>query len=188
MHVWQGELDREASQRALRRLLALYLEAEPGAIELARDEGGKPRLADPGAALRFNLSHSGGLALIALAAGREVGVDIERVQPRRNLLRLAERALDPGAAAAVRHAPAAERTNTFHAAWTRREAIAKCHGTGLWRPLPQGPVAVERLDAPPGFAAALAVAGPEMPPVRRFELGADLRDRAGHRRLVPAPR
>jgi 4'-phosphopantetheinyl transferase len=188
VHVWQGELGREASQAALRRVLGRYLGADTAAIEFERGEGGKPRLADPDATLRFNLSHSGGLVLIALAAGREVGVDVERIRPRRNLPRLAERALNPAAAAAVRNAPPAERIAAFHAAWCRREAIAKCHGSGLWRPPPGSPVAVAQLDASVGFAAALAVAGAAIPSVRRFALATGLRDGPGHSRLIPAPR
>ncbi|MGC1853430.1 MAG: hypothetical protein WA687_13430, partial [Solirubrobacterales bacterium] len=95
VHVWHGELDRAASHRALRRVLAHYLDADPGEIELRTGEYGKPALADPGAPLRFNLSHSSGAALIAVACGREVGIDIERIRPRHDLLRLAERALEP---------------------------------------------------------------------------------------------
>jgi 4'-phosphopantetheinyl transferase len=168
--VWRGELDRAASGRALRRLLGRYLDADPHEIELRAGKHGKPRLADPAAGLRFNLSHSGGIALIAVAFGVEVGVDVERIRPRRNLLRLAERALDPAAAAAVRAASPERRLAAFHAAWTRREAIAKCRGVGLWAPLPTTPVSLSPLDAGPGFAAALAVAGEAMPPVRLLAL------------------
>lgn len=181
MHVWFGELDRAASQRALRQLLGRYLEADPERIELTTDERGKPRLADPAAPLRFNLSHSGGALLIALARETEVGVDVERIRPRRNLLRLAGRALEPAAAAAVRAAPPAERLEAFHAAWARREALAKCHGGGLRAPRPAGPFAVAGLDVGPGFAAALAVAGEAMPPLKRFALAAEPRRRASHR-------
>lgn len=181
MHVWRGEVDRAGSQLVLRQLLARYLGVEPGRIELEVGEHGKPRLAEPGATLRFNLSHSGGVVLIALASGREVGVDVERIRPRPNLLRLAERALEPAAVADIRAAPPAERLAAFHVAWARHEALAKCHGGGLRAPLPPGPFAVTDVDAGAGFAAALAVAAEEMPPVERFELAAGPHDHAGHR-------
>ncbi|HET8862559.1 MAG TPA: hypothetical protein VFM94_04845 [Solirubrobacterales bacterium] len=130
-----------AARWALRGVLGRYLEEEPAEIGLRFGERGKPALADSQASLRFNLSHSGELALIAIGVEREVGVDIERVGSK----------------------PA-----DFYVAWTQREATAKCLGTGLWAPLPDAPVAVAALDAEPGFAAAVAVAGDSVPPLRRF--------------------
>ena len=174
MHVWQGELDQAASQRALGEVLGLYLDEEPASVELRVGKYGKPALADPLAPLRFNLSHSGGLILIALCWRGEVGVDVERIRPRSNLLRLAESALDPAAAATVRAAPFEKRVRAFHEAWVRHEAIAKCHGTGLRRkPAGGGPVTVAMLDdVAVGYAAAIAIAGEAMPTVKRFELAA----------------
>lgn len=170
VHVWRVEPDRE--RRALRAVLAHYLEEDPAGIELRRGEHGKPELADPSSPLRFNLSHSGVLALVAVTHERQVGVDVERIDSSRDVLRLAGRALDPAAAAAVRAAPPKERAVAFHEAWARREAIAKCLGTGLAAPLPPAPVAVTALDAGPGYAAALAVAGNNLPPLRLFALSA----------------
>ena len=95
---------REEARRALRELLGAYLDAPPEAIALVAGPLGKPELAD--AALRFNLSHSAGLALVAVARDRAVGVDVERIDSRREVLALAGRALEPEAAAAVRSAPA----------------------------------------------------------------------------------
>ena len=186
VHVWRAELDRAASQRALRGVLAHYLGEDPAGIELRRGEHGKPTLADPTARLRFSLSHSGGLVLIAIARDREVGVDVERIDPRRDVLRLSRRALDPAAAATVRAADPVNRPAVFHDAWTRREAVAKCHGVGLRAPLPPTQVAVSPLDVGPGFAAALAVAGASMPPSRLLELGSDSSQHgSSHPRPVP---
>jgi 4'-phosphopantetheinyl transferase len=127
---------------ALRGVLGRYLEREPAAIELRFGERGKPLLAESDASLCFNLSHSGELALIAISEQREVGVDVQLI--------------------GARPAP-------FYTEWTRREAIAKCHGTGLWAPLPDDTVSVVELDADPGYAAAVAIAGEPMPPLRHFE-------------------
>jgi 4'-phosphopantetheinyl transferase len=168
VHVWRARADREG--RALREVLVLYLDEDPAGIELRRGAHGKPALADPSSSLRFNLSHSGDLALIAVTHGREVGVDVERIRPRRDLPRLAERALDPAAAAAVRAAPPDAQPAAFHEAWARREAGVKCLGAGLGGPFPPAPVAVTELNPAPGYAAALAVAGDEVPPLRLFAL------------------
>lgn len=131
-----------AARWALREVLGRYLERDPAAIELRFGERGKPMLADPGASLRFNLSHSGELALVAISEEREVGVDVQLIGSR----------------------PA-----QFYAGWAEREAIAKCHGTGLWAPLPDAAVSVVELDAGPDHAAAVAVAGERMPPIEQFE-------------------
>jgi 4'-phosphopantetheinyl transferase len=132
-----------ATRWALRNVLGRYLGRDPAAIELRFGKRGKPMLAESDALLRFNLSHSGELALIAISDQREVGIDVQLLRSR----------------------PA-----EFYADWTRREAIAKCHGTGLWAPLPEAAVAVAALDAGPGYAAAVAIAGEQMPPLERFDV------------------
>jgi len=159
-----------ASRWALRGVLARYLEQEPAAIELHRGKRGKPLLASPGTSLRFNLSHSDGLVVVALSKDLEVGVDVERIKPRRKLLSLAKRALTPAEAARVEAAAPEDRLAVFHAAWARREATAKCFGVGLHTPLPSAATAVVDLDAWPGYAAAVAVAATTVPALRCFTL------------------
>jgi 4'-phosphopantetheinyl transferase len=167
-----------AARWALRRVLEGYLEEPAAEIELELGDNGKPRLPN-GAGIEFNLSHSNGLALVAVAEGREVGVDVELIEPGRDLVGLSERALSQEEAAAVRAASDAERPPVFYAAWTRHEASLKCLGTGLGanangqfptsegenRPLANGAMAVENVDVVPGYAAAIAVAAEEVGPI-----------------------
>ena len=129
-----------ASRWALRGVLGGYLGVEPAEVELRFGERGKPMLAtdEP---LRFNLSHSGELAAIAVADRREVGVDVQTTGAR---------------------------PVEFYAEWARREAIAKCHGVGLGAPLPDTAVSVADFEAGAGFAAAVAVSGTDVPPLRHF--------------------
>src|ERR1700761_3865193 len=117
--------DRRAQARAaLGRVLARHLGGAPPV--LARDSRGKPRLAEDPGRLSFNLSHSGNLALVALAPGGiDVGVDVERVKERRDLARLAPPGLPPPAALAVAAAPPPEQAAVFSPAWTRHEARVK---------------------------------------------------------------
>jgi 4'-phosphopantetheinyl transferase len=159
-----------ASRWALRELLGRRLGVAAGAVELALGEHGKPRLAAGGP--EFNLSHSGALALVALAAG-PVGVDVEEVKSRAtDLGALAARVLDPEEAAAIARAKPEERPALFFPAWARHEARLKCWGGGFGGPAP-GPVAVADLDLGPGFAGAVALAGTEPPAVGLYRL--DLR-------------
>ncbi|HET7509661.1 MAG TPA: 4'-phosphopantetheinyl transferase superfamily protein [Solirubrobacterales bacterium] len=169
VHVWQlkpESAQEPSSKAALRQVLARYLEEGPGEIELTAGEHGKPRLA--GEQLHFNLSHSEALALIAICGNREVGVDVERIKPGRDLIALAERALLPADAAAIKEAPEAEREATFYRRWACHEARLKCLGSGIGSlPPPNSPpVVVETLTVDPEYAAAVAVTGTELPPLR----------------------
>jgi 4'-phosphopantetheinyl transferase len=164
-HVWRTAASGVSPDRTLRRVLALYLGEAEGEIALSRDERGKPRLAADPDRLAFNLSHSDELTLVAVSQGREVGVDVERAKPGRDLVALAERALAPEDAATVGALAGAGRTRVFYELWTRHEARLKCLGIGLtggptW---PSPSVAVESLPIDPGYAAALAVTGNAVP-------------------------
>lgn len=156
-----------AARWALRHVLARYLDEEPAAIRLAAGPEGKPRLERASSPLRFNLSHSGEIALVALSVEHPVGIDVEEEQPEREPLALAERALGPEDVAAVREAAAAEQSAVFHRRWARHEARLKCSGVGIFRgPSPEGePVAVGDLDLAPGYAAAVAIGAPALPPL-----------------------
>lgn len=149
-----------AARAGLRRVLARYLGEEPERIELVLERSGKPALAGRHPLIRFNLSHSGGLALVAVTAGREVGVDVEAKEDGRDFQRLAELGLEAEAAAAVRAAPPGARRDVFYAAWVRHEAAVKCAGSGLGSPLPERPISICDLDVGAGHAAAVAVACP----------------------------
>jgi 4'-phosphopantetheinyl transferase len=146
-----------AARWALRRVLESYLAVPAAEIELEAGESGKPRLRG-GGRIEFNLSHSNGLALVAVAEGRAVGVDVEMVEPGRDLLALAERALPAEDATAIKAAGSAERPALFYSAWTRHEARLKCLGVA-------NVVAVENFEVAPGYAAAVAVAASEVGPV-----------------------
>jgi 4'-phosphopantetheinyl transferase len=150
---------RDPARRALAAILAGYL-GGPEAAELEVGGNGKPRLARDPERLSFNLSHSGTLALIAVApGGTEVGVDVERLRPRRDLPRLAERWLPAADAAAVAAAGEAQRHAVFYAAWTRHEARVKCTGAGLAGPVPGPEVVARQLEIDAGYAAAVATEG-----------------------------
>jgi 4'-phosphopantetheinyl transferase len=156
-----------AARWALRQTLAHYLDLPAAEIALATDERGKPWLQDEGGdGLQFNLSHSAGLALVAVTVGRAVGVDVETIAPRQDLVALAERGLPVEAAAAVRAAAPERRAEAFYTAWVRHEARLKCLGVGLGSPAPPTAAAIAPVDAGPGYAAAVAVLGSDIGPLR----------------------
>jgi 4'-phosphopantetheinyl transferase len=174
IQVWRvvlGADGRREARAALGRILAEVLgEAEPP--ELVADENGKPRLAVDPERLSFNLSHSGGLALVALAPGGvDVGVDVERVKERRDLARLAARWLPELDAVAVAAVPSARQAAVFYPAWTRHEARFKCTGVGLAGTPPGREVTAVQVEIDEGYAAAVAVRdGSAAPPAPRIVL------------------
>ena len=134
--LFQTPSDCERFIRAraiLRSLLGFYLDLEPASIAFTHGRLGKPaiRLSDMNQSLHFNLSYSHGLALYAISRSFEVGIDIERIQPRLASLHLAEQFLPPKDVSCLRNLSQTEQTRTFFQAWTRMEARQKLSGNGL---------------------------------------------------------
>jgi 4'-phosphopantetheinyl transferase len=127
---------------ALRSALAEHVGADPREIAFEYSPYGKPRLTGS-RGLSFNVSHSGDLGVIALAAGRELGVDVEERRRVEDCLRLAELVFSPLEQARLAALPAAGRDDAFLVCWTRKEAFAKACGDGLSHPLDRFTVAFE---------------------------------------------
>jgi 4'-phosphopantetheinyl transferase len=120
-------------------------------VELAVAGKGKPYL--PGAPeVRFNLARSQELALVAVALGVDVGVDIERLRPLPEYEAIAERFFPPSEREGLDE-------RDFFRRWTRIEAKLKARGVGLYGAGVElvGEWTVEEIDAGAGFAAAVAV-------------------------------
>lgn len=117
---------------ALRTILAGYLAIEPAAIRFTYGPQGKPAVATPGVEIHFNASHSGELALVAVA-GQPLGVDLERCREMADAELVARRFFTPNEVAVQR--AAADPNRLFLQHWTRKEAIIKAVGKGLSMPL-----------------------------------------------------
>ncbi|MBN1147812.1 MAG: 4'-phosphopantetheinyl transferase superfamily protein [Anaerolineales bacterium] len=179
-----------ARRGLLRDLLGRYLGAAAGELRFVYSDQGKPCLApgfeyrrgSPPAALRFNLSHSAGLALYAFTLERHLGVDIERLGERIHYEQIAERYFSPQERAVLHSLPPESGALAFYLCWTRKEAYVKAHGEGLSLPLEQFDVSLipgeaaqllatrggleaaelwgmQHLEPAPGYVAALAVKG-----------------------------
>lgn len=122
-----------AAHGALRLILAGYLARDPVSMRLSANERGKPFLEDMDstADLRFNLSHSGALALVAVARGRQVGVDVEQLRPMPDLDGVADRICTAAERSALAALAGPHRESAFFALWTRKEAFAKATGEGI---------------------------------------------------------
>ena len=129
--AWQSNPSNDVIRRrrtariALRVLLLRAGEPRARGDALQLDAGGKPFL--PGSGHAFNISHSGGWALLALASRGPVGIDIER--PRAVALGEARQGLIRAAGLGMTGDDF--QSDGFLAAWTRLEAFAKARGSGV---------------------------------------------------------
>jgi 4'-phosphopantetheinyl transferase len=123
-----------AGRATLRSLLGRYLGADPWELAFRYGRAGKPSLVGhEEAGLCFNVAHSGPLALFAVSAGADVGVDVERLRPVAELERLATRYLSPADAACLAAAAPDDRLAVFLEGWARKEALVKALGEGMTR-------------------------------------------------------
>ncbi len=170
----------------LRTVLALYLQENPRNLRFDYGPQDKPRLVGKRAweDLGFNTSHSHGMALLAVAVRRELGIDLEKIRDDMDHTEIASRYFTPAEAAAIAAALPEVRSLLFFDYWTCKEAWVKARGGGLSVPLSRFEIRlvsddthaevvgvdprdsetkgfVHRLRVAPGFAAALAVTQPD---------------------------
>jgi len=135
-HFLRGRQEFTAARGILRILLGRYTSTQAGRLRFAYGPKGKPYLAGKPHAdgVRFNLSHSNGIALYAFSLGREVGVDVECMRAASSSQRIAQQFFSPREAAAIRRLPAHLQSQAFLACWTGKEAWLKAKGAGLGDP------------------------------------------------------
>jgi 4'-phosphopantetheinyl transferase len=138
-----------AGRGLLRSALAERVGQRPQDLRFAYGPAGKPSLADH-PEVRFNAAGAADAALVAIAGGIEVGVDLEHLQDGADDLAVARRLFCPVEIAELERLGADERQAAFLRAWTRKEAYIKALGAGLRVQLDQ--FAVSLL---PGEPAAL---------------------------------
>lgn len=139
-HRFRFERDRlrfVAGRGLLRLVLSYYLDTPPAELKFTYGQFGKPALAPPSdqSGASFNVAHSGDLALFAVAHGRRVGVDVERVQPDGDLGSVARHFFSAREFTSLSALPVAARARGFFDCWTRKEAYTKARGEGVSFPL-----------------------------------------------------
>lgn len=130
----EGARSRFVLTRAwLRVILSRCLDTTPERISFSLGANGKPALAEEWRhrALSFNVSHSEGYALIGLATGRAIGVDIEQVRPMPDFAEIASGYFSEAEMHAITALPEADRLRGFFRCWTRKEAFMKATGDGM---------------------------------------------------------
>jgi len=133
--AFTGDQDRYLLSRALTRtVLARYARSSPDELHFVTDRHGRPALVDtdgvPG--LNFSLSRTQGLVLLAVTtANRAIGADVENTACRNAPLQIADEVFSLSERRRLFSLPAGDRSNTFYASWTVKEACAKAAGLGL---------------------------------------------------------
>jgi 4'-phosphopantetheinyl transferase len=164
-----------------RFVLGQLLSLPPASVRLSVQSHGKPQIDDAPVDVRFNVSHSGGRALLAVTLGREVGVDVEQERSF-DALDLARRFFSHREYGELARQPAEQQVPLFFRCWVRKESLVKALGVGLSLPLddfavdlgalPAHPVllggfkpsdagrwTIVPIDMEPGYAAAVTVEG-----------------------------
>ncbi|HEV3003332.1 MAG TPA: 4'-phosphopantetheinyl transferase superfamily protein, partial [Pirellulales bacterium] len=183
----QFEKDRLAfaiGRSALRTILGRLIGEEPGRLSFEYGPSGKPALATPRQvrALEFNVSHSHGLALVAVSWSRCLGVDVEQVRELDGYAEIVGRFFSAREREAFAGIADQTKREAFFRGWVRKEAVLKAKGAGMSLPLdsfdvslsPGEPAKLLHMEGPPGeaerwsladldpatgFVAALAVEG-----------------------------
>lgn len=118
-----------AVRAMLRQTLAGYLATDPASLRFETGAFGKPQLAC--GSLHFNLSHTADRLLIAVANFPDVGIDIERVNPRDRLDALAKRVFSDKEWGIWHQLPVEQQLTGFYRLWTKKEAFVKAVGRGI---------------------------------------------------------
>ncbi len=165
----------------VRSILGAYLRCEPRQLIFNTNKYGKPCLVSPRGSneIRFNLSHSHDMALIAVTKGIEVGIDIEHMRTVKDAHQIVNRFFSIHERQFLNSLPPVQFNEAFFDCWTSKEAFLKGLGKGLSYPLdrfsimfsnrkPFGLISIddEQVDAHcwnvvrifpgPGYAGALA--------------------------------
>lgn len=166
----------------LRTLLSAYTRIPAHALAFEAGEFGKPTLrgTDGAPPVMFNLSHSADVVVVAMSAGRAIGVDVECWVPDIEAEALARDFFSPTERAMLGEVPPVERVAAFFTVWSRKEAYIKATGVGVSRGLDHFDVPLERdartiadrlapdapqrwsmrdLDLEPGYSGAVVAEG-----------------------------
>ncbi len=122
-----------ACRLALRHLLSHQLDVDPGNVRIRIEAIGKPAIDEAWHAsnLTFNLAHCEGTAIIVLARGTRLGVDLEDETREIEIEEVGETVFSKAECLQLGKVPRSHRTTLFFQCWTAREAYLKCIGSGL---------------------------------------------------------
>ena len=124
------------TRAALRRRLSEEVGVPPGALEIEANQHGRLRLATrTHAAIDFNVSHSRGMAAIAVVRGGRIGVDVEAHAAISDLRDVVPSVMGDNECVLLQQLTGTSFARSFYGSWTRKEAVVKAIGVGLSYPV-----------------------------------------------------
>lgn len=135
-----------ASRGILRHILSIYLDDDPKNIVFTYNQYGKPFLkynynTKP---LFFSTSHSGNIALYAIARNQEVGIDLQQFNRNIDCDLVGSKCYSDLEIKIKNSLPKKQKEHFFYTCWVRKEAFIKAKGTGLSEPLNEFSVLVDK--------------------------------------------
>lgn len=115
---------------ALRLISSKYLKMKPENITFKYGEFGKPDF-DIDTKIKFNVSHSGNMAIIGFVLNDDIGVDVEKIKSDFDVFDIAKNYFSDSEIEALKKLPIHERAKGFYRCWTRKESFIKAKAQGL---------------------------------------------------------
>lgn len=134
----------------VRTTLSRYLDVPPQDWRFAFNNYGRPEIANSlaGPPLRFNLSHTRGMAVCAVSWERDLGVDVEDVERKNLTVAIADRYFSPHEVRDLHARPPDQQHRGFFDYWTLKEAYIKARGMGLSLPLDKFSYRLQQVELP----------------------------------------
>jgi len=176
----------------LRHTLSRYADADPAQWCFETGEHGRPELIGPLADLdlRFNISHTQGLAAVLISDGIDAGVDVEGGRGAVEPAKLARNVFSDAEILGLEGLEPDALHRRFYEFWTLKEAYIKARGLGLSLPLRKFAFSIDRdLDIRVEFEAPIRDDGSEWQfalwrPTDRHQGAVALRRGAEHDRRI----
>ena len=145
--------------------LSHYLHKPTKKLKLKKTPNGKPIING----IHFSISHSKNVLVYAFSLGNQVGIDVESINPAREVLKLAKRYFHPDEFLFLKNFNKQEQAYRFFQLWTQKEALCKLDGGRLWFYLKENmlsskkytknndnPVFIQSYDKIPQFSLSIA--------------------------------
>jgi 4'-phosphopantetheinyl transferase len=121
------------SHALVRKVLSSYIDIEPSVWQFSGNEFGRPEIASPdlSLSLRFNLTHTPGLAACVVTLNADCGIDAEEIRARGDQTGIAEKMFAAAEQAELKQLEGQVFLERFLTYWTLREAYCKALGVGI---------------------------------------------------------
>ncbi len=156
IQIFQIDTTKTDAHTALDNLLKKISGLET--LEFEKNPNGKPKLKNSD--IEFNLSHSGDLAVIAIAEKIPVGIDVQKIQDKTDVAKIARRFFSECESTVLLKIAPEKQRQAFFELWVKKEAIIKARGGKLSEMKndisDEKEYSVKLFDVGPGYVAAVA--------------------------------